>query len=348
MLSNAVRHLFLSLLAALFVLPVTAMAQNGGFAGNSFRMGYSARGMAMANAMNAVTSEGSFAYYNPAQAALFNKNKGTDLTVGALQFDRVFQSTGIQLQLPPDAGLSFYLLKSGVKDIDGRTQSGYPTEYFNISEYQFASNFGIRLNSKLHAGVGVKFGLANYHDDLDQGVSLGVDIGILYQTNGPLNIGLSVKDLFGSYSWNSQQLYGLDQSKNVVNEFPTRYILGLAFQKEKFTLSGDFEIQSYTSEISSSEVFISDGSPVVITSNEQVETSSAQMRLGGSWKAHERFSLRAGWQLPDFKDPDSWAMSSGISIHLPFDIFSPSIDYAFVMEPYRISNMHLFSLRLNL
>lgn len=335
-------------LIALVWMPAELVAQNGGFAGASTRIGYSARGMAMSNAMSAVTSEGSFAYYNPAQAAILLDTRQTDLTVGALKFDRVFQTSGVHLQLPPTAGLSFSILRTGVKDIDGRTQSGYPADLFDISEYQFASNFGIRLSDKFNAGIGLKFGLANYHDELENAISVGVDFGALYQAGNHLNIAFSVKDLFANYSWNAEDLYNLDQSRNVVNNFPTRLIFGLAYQADQFTIAGDFELQAYTSETQTREIFISEGNPTTIVNSELINTSSTQLRLGASWKAHERFTLRAGYQLPEMTQVQSWTISSGFSIHLPFDVFSPSVDYAFVMEPYRISNMHVFSLRLNL
>lgn len=323
-------------------------AQNGGFAGASYRIGYSARGMGMGNAMSAVTSEGVFSYYNPAQAALASDIRQADLTVGALKFDRVFQSSGIHLQLPPSAGISFNLMRTGVQDVDGRTVSGYPTGLFNINEYQLASNFGIRLSDKFNAGVGLKFSMADYHSELKNAFTVGLDFGFLYNAGDFLNIGVSIKDLFATYSWNAQDLYSLDQSRDVANEFPTRIVLGLAYQRDSFTVSGDFEIQSYNSEIETTEFFIDNGVPSTISSTETINTSSTQLRLGGSWKAHERLTLRAGWQLPEVTEFESWSLSSGFSIHLPFDVFSPSIDYAFVMEPYQISNMHVFSLRLNL
>lgn len=345
---HSVRILFAAFLMIFGLISPSLIAQNGGFAGASARMGYSARGMAMSNAMSAVTSEGAFSYYNPAQAALYLETRQTDLTVGALRFDRVFQSTGVQFQLPPTAGLSFSLLRTGVNDIDGRTQSGYPTELFDISEYQFASNFGIRFSDRMNGGIGLKFSLANYHQELPNATTVGIDLGLLY-TGNFINIGFSVKDLFASYSWDSSDLYGLDQSRDNINNFPTRVIFGVAYQHEDFTISSDFEIQAYTSETpGSEEIFIDNGIPSVFRSAMEINTSSTQFRLGGSWKAHERVTLRGGWQLPEATNSASWGMSSGFSIHLPFDVFSPSVDYAFVVEPYRISNMHVFSLRLNL
>ncbi|MEX0723947.1 MAG: hypothetical protein WD357_03405 [Gracilimonas sp.] len=338
---------FILVMLWFFIAP-DIIAQNGGFAGASSRIGYSARGMAMSNAMSAVTSEGAYSYYNPAQSALFIEYKQTDLTVGALKFDRVFQSTGIQFQLPPSAGLSFNILRTGVSDIDARTSSGYPIDKFDASEYQLSGNFGIRISEKLNAGVGLVFNIANYHPMLDNPTSFGIDLGLLYQTNLNINLSLAVKDLFSSYSWNSQDLYNLSQAQDVINQFPSRIITGAAYQVDDFTISGEIELQVYNSETQVNELFVLGGSPVYSRSTEEVRTSSSRIRLGGSWQAHERFTFRGGWQLPETTQIESWAMSSGFSIHLPFDVFSPSIDYAFVMEPYRISNMHVFSLRLNL
>lgn len=330
-----------------FMMP-ELLAQNGGFAGASTRLGYSARGMAMSNAMSAVTSEGAFPYYNPAQSALLSGSKQADMTVGALKYDRVFQSAGIQLQLPPSAGLALNIIRTGVNDIDARTSSGYPLDRFDASEYQLSGSFGLRLSDKFHGGIGLKFSIANYHPQLDNSSSFGIDIGFLYQTDANINLSLTVKDLLANYSWNAQNLYNLSQAQDVVNQFPTRIITGIAYQAQEFTISADTELQVYNSEIERSEVIILNGSPVYTTTTEEVQTSSAQFRLGGSWKAHERFTLRGGWQLPDLGQIESWALSSGFSLHLPFDVLSPSVDYAFIMEPYRISNMHVFSLRLNL
>ncbi|SMO33990.1 hypothetical protein [Gracilimonas mengyeensis] len=341
----------LAVLAGILLLSLSvneALAQHGGYAGASSRIGYSARGMAMSNAMAAVTSQGSYAYYNPAQSALFSESRQADLTVGALQYDRVFQSTGAQFQLPPSAGISFHILRTGVTDIDGRTQSGYPTQMFDASEYQLASSFGIRLSEKMSGGIGVKFNLANYHPDLENTTSFGLDLGLLYQSDRNINVAFTVKDMLASYTWNSQDLYQLDQARNVVNNFPTRLVWGLAWQPQAFTISADFEVQVQESETTTQEYFVENGTPNLQTRSKNITTSTSKLRLGGMWNAHERFTLRAGWQLPDLDDSASWGLSSGFSVHLPFDMLSPSIDYAFVLEPYQISNMHVFSLRLNL
>lgn len=160
----------IKLLVALSILllsfSVDALAQNGGFAGAAFQSGFGPRGMAMSNAMGASTSEGVYPYYNPALAAVFQENNQIDLSVSSMDFDRVYQNAGVHVQLPPNAGIAFGLIRAGVKDIDARSLSGYPNGTFDISEYQLNTAFGIRFSPKFYGGVGIKLNYANYHEEL--------------------------------------------------------------------------------------------------------------------------------------------------------------------------------------
>jgi hypothetical protein len=327
-----------------------SFAQNGGFAGAATRLGFGPRAMGMGNAYTATTSEGIYSYYNPALVAFDDLEKRQfDLTASSLQFDRIYQTMGIKFDLPPNAGLSFGLIRTGVQDIDERTLSGYPLGTFDLAEYQFLTSFGIRFSPKVHAGLSFKLGYANYHSRLPAATSVGVDLGILYRITDQLNFGFTIQDMFANYTWNSADLYNLSQSKNVINNYPVRFKWGFAWQQSAFTLSTEFEVQSYKSEVNTSEVFIADGSPTdIIEDTKQISTSSGIFRIGGAWKAHERFTLRGGFRIMDTATEGSGSLTTGFSINLPFDALSPSIDYAFVMEPYQVANMHVFALRLHL
>ncbi len=324
-------------------------AQNGGFAGAATRVGYGPRALSMANAFTATTSEGIYPYYNPALIAEPTGFKQLDLSVSSLEFDRVYQTIGTNFKLPPNAGISIGLIRTGVKDIDERSLSGYPLGSFDISEYQLFTAFGIKFSPKFNAGIGFKLNYAKYHSELPGATALGVDLGLLYKISDHLNFGFTIQDMLANYSWNSSSLYGSDQSRNVVNVFPTRYKMGLSYQRNEFTLSTEFEVQSYISEVTSRELFI-DGSstPSIIETTEEISTGSGIFRIGGSWKAHKRFSLRGGYKIMDTSNMKSGSLSTGFSVYLPFDTFSPSIDYAFVIEPYNVANMHVFALRLHL
>jgi hypothetical protein len=339
----------LAALSLLLFLPVALIAQNGGFAGAATHIGFGPRGMAMGNAFTAVTSEGIYPYYNPALAAEKTELRQSDFSVSSLQFDRIYQTANVHLQLPPNAGIALGLIRSGVKDIDERSLSGYPLGTFDLSEYQLYSAFGIRFSEKIQGGVSFKINYANYHRDLTPATAVGVDIGFLYKLSKIMQVGITVQDMFANYTWNSGDVYGLSQSRNVVNNFPTRFKLGVAYQKELYTVSAEYEIQSYTSEVEENFVFIDDDlNPQRLSSLETLNTSSGMFRLGGSWLAHERFTIRAGYRLSDATNSASGAYSTGFSVHLPFDTFAPSIDYAFVREPFGVANMHVFALRLHL
>lgn len=323
-------------------------AQSGGFSGAPQRIGYGPVALGMGNAMTAVTSQGSYAHYNPAHSAMFLRHTPLDLSVSSLSYDRIHQTIGGVFQLPPSAGITINLLRSGVNNIDGRTLSGYPNGTFDVSEYQLLTAFGIRMNDKVSAGVGFKINYANYHEDLDAETSVGIDLGFLYRITSEVNIGIAVQDLFAEYRWNSGDLYNVAESRNVINKFPTRFKFGLAYQKETFTISGDYELQALSSEAENQESIIQNGRSTSITTITELKTNVQQFRLGGAWDAHERITLRTGYSLPDLENTDSWGASGGFSLYLPFDKLSPSIGYAFVMEPNRVSNMHVFSLSFKL
>lgn len=332
----------------LSIVSTEISAQNGGFAGASTRLGLNPKTMAMSNAMTASTSQGIYGYYNPALAALYSDNTQLDISIASLKYDRVYQTLGASFKIPPNAGLSINLIRTGVNNIDGRSLSGYPTEQFNTSEYQLLAAFGIQLSEKLNAGLGFKVNYADLNDDLPTSLSVGIDIGFLYKISPNLNAGFAVQDIFSEYSWESSELYGTDQARKVINKFPTRIKWGLSYHNTLFTASVDYEIQAYTSDVRETENFVESGKVTIIESISTLNTNSQQLRVGGAWNAHERFTLRTGYQLPDLADSKSWGASAGFSVYLPFDKYSPSIDYAFVIEPNQISNMHVFSLSLKL
>ena len=338
-----------ALTACVLLSSAAIFAQNGGFAGAALRLGFGPRAIGMGNALSATTSEGVYSYYNPALAAIQSEQKQIDLSASSLQFDRVYQTAAVHLQLPPKAGLAISLIRAGVKDIDSRSLSGYPLGNISLSEYQLATAFGIRMSERLYAGVGIKLNYGDYHEEVSPATAFGMDFGFLYKIGPSLNFAFAMQDLIAAYTWNSGDLYGQTQSRNVLNDFPTRFKWALSYQRKAFTISTEYEIQSLSSEISVSEIFIDDsGTTTTISSTETINTNNNVFRLGGTWHTHERFSLRTGYQITELGTPDSNTLSFGFSLHLPFDTFAPSIDYAFATEPYGVANMHVFSLRLNL
>ncbi len=303
----------------------TAIAQNSGSAGAFSRIGFGPRGMAMGNAFTAVTSQGIYPYYNPALAAQVNRGNQIDFGTAAMSFDRSFNTVNGTFRLPPSAGITLSLINANVGKIDGRSTDGYDTGTLQTHEYQIASSMGIQLTSKLSAGVGLKYYIADYHTDLSNASTLGLDLGTLYQFSEFLQVGLTFRDLLASYSWDSSTLYG-DDSSGRIDDFPTQFRIGGSYSGiEDLIISLDGGQTFYENE------------------------SSTNLRIGSAYILHERITVRAGLQIDNLSSVETTHHgSAGFSLHLPFDLLSPSIDYAFIQEGNNISYMHTFGLRLNI
>lgn len=314
--------LFIGILFPLLCSPLLSMGQNGGSAGAFSRLGFGPRGMAMGNAMGSVSSDGIFAYYNPALAALTTKSQ-IDLGTSAMSFDRTLNTASGVFRLPPTGGLSVSIINANVSNIDGRTSSGYHTDMLSTHEYQISAIMGQQLSSSISAGIGLKYYLSDLHNELPNAKTLGIDIGLLYTISDQLQVGATVRDLLASYNWNSGTLYG-DDSSSQTNAFPLQIQLGGSYQ-----LFPELSVSMQGGQ----HLF--------------KDKSVTNLQLGGRYNLHERFTLRGGLQVQNLSSiADTNQFSTGFSIHLPFDLLSPSIDYAFVQEPNNISYMHTFGIQL--
>ncbi|MFU8811563.1 MAG: hypothetical protein ACNA78_01275 [Balneolaceae bacterium] len=345
------RHSLTGFLLAtvLWLAPVAeSVAQSGGFAGSFSRIGFAPRGMAMGNAMTAVNQEGVYGYYNPALSAQRSDRIQIDLSSSAMRFDRELHMVNAHFQLPPSAGISVALINGRVGNIDGRSNSGFDTGDLSTNEFQILTNFAIRFSERVWGGIGIKFNLADFHDETSTETGVGFDAGIRAILMNGITFGVAVHDLFATYSTDTRDLF----STNAVarnNDFPTRLTFGLAgFPIKKLLVSADYEIQFLNAEIANNSVNVSSGRPVVSSTREGVTNHAHHVRVGGSYRLHERFTLRSGLQLLDIDYDTAARPTAGFSIHLPFDRFSPSVDYAFMREPSGISSIHIFALRLNL
>ncbi|MDX1586366.1 MAG: hypothetical protein R3222_06470 [Balneolaceae bacterium] len=313
------------LLLQLLLLPLSSLGQPAGSAGSFTRIGFGPRGMALGNALTAVTHEGIYSYYNPAHAAYIAKGNQVDLSTSLMSFDRTLNSLNATFRMPPTAGISVSLLNAHVEGIDGRTASGYYTSDLKTNEYQLMTAFGIEISSKMALGIGVKLNLADFHPEVSPAKSVAFDAGAIYRATEEFTLGLTVRDLLASYSWNSANLYGDESLSETTEPFPVGLKLGASYRIHDIAAMADLGM--------------------LLQKGEQYK----QLRVGLSWLLHERISLRGGWQVTDLENMvNTQRPSAGFSLHLPFDILQPSVDYAFVREPGGISSMHVFGLRMNL
>lgn len=347
-----IKYIALPLLVfAWIALPVgEALAQAGGFTGSFSRIGFAPRGMAMGNSFTAVHQEGSYAYYNPALAAKPAEAIQLDFSSSAMRFNRQLHMVTAQFQLPPSAGISVSIINGRLGDIDGRTQSGFHTETFSTNEYQLLSNFGIRFTDTFWGGIGIKFNLADYHQDVTTSTSVGVDVGF-YKQAGSVGIGFAVQDLFASTQYDTSNLFGSNVGGSRSNSYPTRFKLGTSYTPSAFPdllVSAEYEVQVLRSELRREETSFAEGRPITSVNREDLTTNSQFFRVGSRYAIHPRFTLRAGVQGLDINHDINIQPTAGFSLHLPFDRFTPSVDYAFVREPSQLSTMHVFSIRLQI
>ena len=327
----------------LFWIADTA-AQSGGYAGSFSRMGFSPRGMAMGNAMTAVHQEGSYAYYNPAMAAIPSDNIQLDFSTASMRFDRQLHMVTANFQLPPSAGLSLSLMNARVGNIDGRTSSGYHTDMLSTNEFQLIGNFAIRFSENVWAGIGIKYNMANYHSEIPNSQNVVIDAGFRIAILPNLAIAVAVKDLLSEYSTDSTELYGQTSGRSSSYPFPVRFITGASYEiSNKWLISADFEQRFQKSEVFKTPVFWP--SPPLIRTDQT--TQSSYFRMGTRYLTHERVTLRGGFEYYDIGGENQLQPRGGFSIHLPNDRFSPAIDYAFVREPSQLSSMHVFAVRLH-
>jgi hypothetical protein len=330
-------------------LPVCLIAQSGGFAGAHTRLGFNPRGIGMGNALVSVTDEGVYTYHNPAHAADVTSTQ-IDLSAAVMGFGRSLNTVGTTLRLPPNAGLVIGVMNANVKDIDGRTSSGYHTRMYSIHDYQLFTSFGIKPGKNVRLGATLKLNFADYHEDVSASQAFGMDLGMLITPSEKLRIGFAVQDLFAETIWNTADLYGAAGSTNTSNSWPTRITLGTSYRvSDAFLLSIEMEQQVQRSVVVERNVETGFGYPISFNREVDVSTSTRKLRVGARHHIHERLTLRAGYQNGDLGYfEDNQRMSFGFSIHLPFDAMSPSIDYSVTREPSGLSFMHAFAIRLNL
>lgn len=326
-----------------------AVAQSGGYAGSFSRMGFSPRGMAMGNAMTAVHQEGSYAYYNPAMAAIPTESIQLDFSTAALRFGRQLHMVTANIQLPPSAGLSISLLNARVANIDGRTSSGYHTGMLSVNEFQLIGNFAIRFSGRIWAGVGIKYNLANLHTELPNSQNVGIDAGLRVALTNNLTFAVAVKDVLSEYRFDSTDLFGQTAGSVNTYSFPLRLIAGAAYEiSDAWLVSIDTEFRFQTSDVlrADSTIRTVDGFPPIVRMEETSQTTF--LRAGSRYSLHERVAIRGGFEFYDVGGENQLQPTAGFSLHLPYDRFSPSIDYAFVREPSLFSSMHVFSIRLHI
>ena len=310
------------IVAVIFSIAVPpAFAQDPGTAGAFARMGFGARGMAMGNAMTAVTTGDLATYYNPAVSA-FSEYRTAQATFSFLSFDRSLNFLSYTQSLKPTAGISIGLINAGVKNIDGRDVDGVHTDNYSTYEDQFFVSFSNRVDEHISIGASIKLYTSKLFDNIKT-TTVGFDVGLCVIATKELSIGAVVQDINSKYKWNTTSIYGTNGIETD-NNFPTLRRIGLAYTIPGFNgiITAEFENSSQNTNI---------------------------VRFGTEYTFDEYFKIRGGVDRLDFSSNATGAKPSfGFTVKNSFNGWSPALNYAFVFESFAPQGMHIITLSATL
>lgn len=157
------------------------------------RMGVGARVIAMGEAGSTVSRDVASSYWNPAGLVhMKDYELGTTYNF-SLGLDRSHSYIGIGKNYAFGA-LAFSWINAGVANIEGYDESGQPTGIFSDEEHCFALSYAYNLN-RVSLGLSPKFYLSQIDAETETGY--GVDLGVRYDLNQYLELGLMARDLYG-------------------------------------------------------------------------------------------------------------------------------------------------------
>jgi hypothetical protein len=127
-----------------------------------------------------------------------------------------------------------------------------------------------------------------------------------------------VNDIGVKYHWDTSKLYG-EQGTSTIDGFPTLIKVGIARTLFDSMLTASIDYVASTS-------------------------ATHHLRLGIEWNPQEYFSLRAGCDRIDLQDRYSGAIPTfGFAVRYPMDGWRPTIHYAYGIEPFSPSGIHLIA-----
>ncbi len=296
-----------------------AVSTVGGSPGAAFRMGTSARGIALGNAMVAVRHGMLGGSENPAVVP-DQSTLGGSVGFSLLSLDRRLNLLTFGQPLKPNAGISFQVINAGVANIDERNRDGVKTGSTSTSENAFILSFGLRPDDRLSIGVSTKVYYHVLYEDM-KSTSVGFNAGLLYRIADDLTLGAAILDLNSRYRWDSKSLWGRSGT-SVTERFPTRRIVGVSYLEPSTGILAATQIEWIA--------------------------GTAIAKAGFEYPVHELVALRAGIDQVSFSNDFTPRPSFGFQLRQPLLTWTPSLEYAFVLEPYGVGAIHVVGLAVSI
>lgn len=306
-----------AILVGTLAFSTAALAQIGGEPGAFARLGFGARGMAMGNAMSAVTAGDVVSYYNPALSPSAVTRTAT-ASFGILSLDRSLNFVSYTQALRPKAGLSLGLINAGVSGIDGRDSDGRQTGALRTSENQAFLGFGVRVTETLQLGIALKLYYYHLYTDVAS-TTVGIDLGALYRLGGGVTVALTARDINSRYKWDTSTLFG-QNGQTTEDKFPMLITAGVAYM-------------------------LPDSIALVAVELENSNRSSTIARAGVEVPLVQEFTVRAGVDRMDVRAQGNGVRPSfGFTARTSLGSWQPAVHYALVLEPFSPSPLHMISL----
>ncbi len=315
---NIFLFLLVLLAGSVFAQP-SVKSELAGQPGSPLRMGFGARGIGMGNSLSALRTGEIYGYYNPALVP-FQSSRTAMASFGLLSLDRRLNFLSYGQDLKPTAGIFVGIINAGVSNIEGRDVDGRRTETYSTSENAFVVSFGNRFSDKVSAGLSSKILYYRLFEGVNS-TTVGFDFGLLYTVSDQWTVGATVQDVNAKYKWDTSKLYG--QKGNTTTEnFPLRRRIGVSFLPNYYEAALSAELEWIGSTLLG--------------------------RCGAEISPAQSLTIRAGVDQIEFDGNLVAKPSFGFSLHPDFGFLSSYIHYAYVIEPYSPSNIHIIAISVKI
>ncbi|MEK9139277.1 MAG: hypothetical protein AAB393_19330, partial [Bacteroidota bacterium] len=178
--------------------------------------------------------------------------------------------------------------------------------------------FSNKFKSGFSLGITVK--LFYYHLNTDvSSTTVGIDLGLLVPVGEALTVGASARDINSKYQWETSEIYG-QKGNSTKEEFPQLYTVGVAYK-------------------------LPDSLGVVAVDVETSNKKTLTARFGVEIPLIPEITVRAGMDRIDLKEKGYGVRPTfGFTARKDLETWTPAINYAFVVEPFAPSPMHVVSL----
>lgn len=341
-------QLFVGLMM-LGIHPIHATAQVGGASGIQSRLFMSSfeRALGTVVTSSAYTENSLYITLNPSTATSQGQQWIALTQTSTLPFDRSHHRLSLQAPLDERLGIRIHLGQYRVGEIDGRSQSGYPTQTYSTSESMVGVQFGLSITEKLDAGLGISWHHSSLFPDLDAATTIGIDVGLLSRVTERYTWMVVAKDLLASYRWTTGSLSGASQEGSIRQGFERRYIFGHTFTLQ--TIQFHHSVTLSTQTLRQSPVSQLSENGLIIRQSSDNNTQALSTSFGLDWAAHSQFRIQLGVHSTPFSEVEtSWKGSGGFLLDLPDVPLVDQFHYALWSEHPEIGFAHTFSLTFSL